>query len=133
VGWTAPGGRSGTAAMNWRVDSGAWSTRNIRSHMDWTARVPLVSGQNVISVTAVDVKGLATTRSVTVSGDAKAHAARAHRKAKRKAKRCKLPAKKSHAKRHAKSHAKAHAKKARKAKGHRAKQVRCARARKQRA
>lgn len=66
VRWEVEDGASGAAKMTWKVKDGSYST-SYDWEMTWTADgVPLKKGQNRITVTAEDIKGLTTTRTMSV-------------------------------------------------------------------
>lgn len=66
VRWEVADGTSGAARMAWKVKGGSYSS-GYEWEMTWTADgIPLKRGQNRITVTAEDIKGLTTTRTVSV-------------------------------------------------------------------
>jgi hypothetical protein len=67
VDWTNDRGGSGSAAMTWNVVSGDEDS-GFTWQMDWVAsEVPIAAGQNCITVTATDIKGLTRSRTVAVN------------------------------------------------------------------
>jgi hypothetical protein len=66
VQWTNSRGGSGNAAMTWQALSGSHST-SYQWRMNFTDTIPLQRGENVITVTSYDIKGVKTTKTVTVT------------------------------------------------------------------
>jgi hypothetical protein len=67
VQWHVAGGASGAAPMSWHISSGSYKTRWV-AQTDWTAGdIPLHRGVNIVTVTAVDIKGLSTSRAFKVT------------------------------------------------------------------
>ena len=65
VRWRTEAGATGTAQLNWVADGNPDS--GYRWHTDWKATgIPLGDGANLVTVTVEDVKGLTTSRVVTV-------------------------------------------------------------------
>lgn len=66
VRWEVDGGASGAAKMTWRVKDGSYSS-GYDWEMNWTAvGIPLKRGENRVFVTVEDIKGLTTSKSVSV-------------------------------------------------------------------
>jgi hypothetical protein len=65
VRWSTPAGATGSATMNWTVLAGTYGT-GYQWRMDWSASVPAAPG-TPITLTFEDVKGLASTLTVTAS------------------------------------------------------------------
>jgi hypothetical protein len=65
VRWETAGGRSGQARMTW---NGSGDSRGgYRWQMDWQADgIPISSGRSTITITAEDIKGLTTARTLTI-------------------------------------------------------------------
>ena len=68
VRWSKAAGPSGTAQMTWRTTSG--DVRNGHQWvMDWVVpSVPLTEGENRITVTVEDIKGLTTSETIVIDG-----------------------------------------------------------------
>jgi hypothetical protein len=65
VRWRTAAGATGAAQLNWVADGDPDS--GYRWHTDWKATgIPLGDGANLVTVTVEDVKGLTTSRVVTV-------------------------------------------------------------------
>ena len=70
VTWSNNRGGSGAAKMTWNVLSGDFRAGYSSWQMDWNITgLPLQSGQNVITITAEDIKELKATRILTVTTD----------------------------------------------------------------
>jgi hypothetical protein len=68
VRWRDGTGHSGVMALRWSVEATAASSA-VDSRMLWTARdIPVAPGTTTITVTAEDIKGLTTVRTVRVRG-----------------------------------------------------------------
>lgn len=68
VRWTSDRGGSGAATTSWRVTSGSYMTSWV-AETDWgIPSIPLRAGNNRITVTVEDIKGLTTTSTVDVAG-----------------------------------------------------------------
>ncbi len=67
VRWQIAGARAGTATMTWRPISG-----DVRGgwvwDMEWSAEIPLQAGENTVTVSVEDIKGLTATTTITVPG-----------------------------------------------------------------
>jgi hypothetical protein len=67
VRWSRAGGPSGSARMTWKVNSGDYKT-GYKWQMDWVIpSVALVPGENRVTITAEDIKGVTTSQTIVIN------------------------------------------------------------------
>ena len=64
--WENNRGGSGTAEMNWRAFSGDRATGWKLWQTDWQVDIPLRAGENILTFTAQDTKGLTSSKTITI-------------------------------------------------------------------